>query len=325
MKTIGILTSGGDSPGMNNAVHAAVAAAHRAGITVFGINRGYNGMMNGDFVELSPSFASELVSRGGTVLFSARSKEFCTEEGMAKAIACCRERGIEGVVVIGGDGSFRGARDLSERGLPCVGVPGTIDNDISCTDYTIGYDTCLNTIAQMVDRIRDTSYSHDRVMFVEVMGQRAGWLALNSAVAAGATAVLTPELAWDFDKDVLAAIKREQEQGKRYHIIIVAEGCTGEKIEGAPTVHDMAKKAQAETGLESRGVVLGHVQRGGTPTARDRIVAAQMGDYAVKLLKQGIGNRVVALKAGKLVDYDIFEALKMTKSTDPELFELVNG
>ncbi|MDR3344372.1 MAG: 6-phosphofructokinase [Oscillospiraceae bacterium] len=322
MKTIGILTSGGDSPGMNPAVRAAVLAAHSAGLTVFGVNRGYAGMMENDFAELSPAYVADIVNRGGTVLYSARSKEFCTEDGMTKAIANCRSRGIEGVVVIGGDGSFRGARDLSERGLPCVGVPGTIDNDIACTDYTIGYDTCLNTIADMVDRIRDTSYSHDRVMFVEVMGRGAGWLALTSAVASGATAVLLPEIEWDFDRDVLAAIRREQAQGKRYFIIIAAEGCTAD---GKESVDELAKRTQAATGLESRSVVLGHVQRGGIPTVRDRVIAAQMGTRAVQLLQDGIGNRVVALKAEAVVDYDIFQALKMSKSIDTKLYALVNG
>lgn len=321
MNTIGILTSGGDSPGMNPAVRAAVNAAHKAGLTVYGIQRGYAGMMENDFVELSPASVAELVSRGGTALYSARSKEFPTEEGMAKAIANCRARGIEGVVVIGGDGSFRGARDLSERGLPCVGVPGTIDNDIACTDYTIGYDTCLDTIREMVDRIRDTSFSHDRVMFVEVMGRGAGWLALESAIAAGATAVLLPEVPWDFDRDVIAPIQRERAAGKRYFTIIVAEGCTAG--DDTPTVDSLAQKTQALTGLESRGVVLGHVQRGGIPSVRDRVVATRMGVHAVALLKNGIGNRVVALQCDKVVDFDIFEALKMTKEIDRDLLSLI--
>ena len=326
MKTIGILTSGGDAPGMNAAVRATVTAAHNAGMTVFGINRGYAGMMNNDYIELTPAYVADLINRGGTVLFSARSKEFCTEEGMAKAIANCRARGIEGVVVIGGDGSFRGARDLSERGLPCVAVPATIDNDIACSDYTLGYDTCLNTIVDMVDKIRDTSVSHDRVMFVEVMGRDAGWLALNSAIASGATAVLLPEFEWDFERDVLAAIKREQEHGKRYFIIIVSEGCTATKdAENKMSVDELAKRTQAATGIESRGGILGHIQRGGTPTVRDRLFAAQMGDYAVKLLKNSTGNRVVALKCDELVDYNIFEALKMSKSIDKKLYTLVNG
>ena len=233
---------------------------------------------------------------------------------MRKAIRVCRENGIEGVVVIGGDGSFRGARDLSQRGIPCVGLPGTIDNDIACCDYTIGYDTCLNTIMEMVDRIRDTAESHDRCMVVEVMGRRAGYLALNAGIAVGATAILIPEIEFDIQKDVIERMKRTLRTDKKHFLIIVAEGL-------GIDVAELGKEIQAKTGVESRACVLGHVQRGGSPTARDRVLATQMGNYAVKnLLMKGIGNRVVAIHQDKIVDYDIFEALNMEKHIDPELY-----
>lgn len=235
---------------------------------------------------------------------------------MQKAIETCREKGIEGIVVIGGDGSFRGARDLSLRGVPCIGLPGTIDNDIACTDYTIGYDTCLNTIIEMVDRVRDTTESHDRCSVVEVMGRKAGFLALDSGIAVGATAILVPEIEHDIERDVIERIRKFQHTGKKHFVIIVAEGVGG--------TEEIAKKIQAETGIESRAVILGHVQRGGSPTARDRIVASQMGHRAVDLLTDGIGNRVIALKDNKIVDFDIFEALKMSKSIDRETYDLAH-
>ena len=210
MKTIAVLTSGGDAPGMNAAVRAVVRTACENGIKVYGVVRGYNGLINGDFIEMDLRSVSDIINRGGTILYSARSVEFATEEGMRKAIRTCQEWGIEGVVVIGGDGSFRGARDLSERGIPCVGIPGTIDNDIACCDYTIGYDTCLNTIMEMVDRIRDTAESHDRCSVIEVMGRRAGWLALNSGIACGATSILIPEIPFDIEKHVIERMKKTQ-------------------------------------------------------------------------------------------------------------------
>lgn len=315
MKTIAVLTSGGDSPGMNAAVRAVVRTACENGIRVLGVVRGYNGLINGDFVEMDLRSVSDIIHRGGTKLYSARSVEFATEEGMRKAIRVCRENGIEGVVVIGGDGSFRGARDLSQRGIPCVGLPGTIDNDIACCDYTIGYDTCMNTIMEMVDRIRDTAESHDRCMVVEVMGRRAGYLALNAGIAVGATAILIPEIEFDIQKDVIERMKRTLRTDKKHFLIIVAEGV-------GINVNELAKEIQAKTGVESRACVLGHVQRGGSPTARDRVLATQMGNYAVKnLLMKGIGNRVVAIHQDKIVDYDIFEALNMEKNIDPELYQ----
>ncbi len=317
MKTIAVLTSGGDAPGMNAAVRAVVRTACENGIKVYGVIRGYNGLINGDFIEMDLRSVSDIINRGGTILYSARSVEFATEEGMRKAVRTCQEWGIEGVVVIGGDGSFRGARDLSERGVPCVGIPGTIDNDIACCDYTIGYDTCLNTIMDMVDRLRDTAESHDRCSVIEVMGRRAGWLALNSGIACGATSILIPEIPFDIEKHVIERMKKTQRTDKKHFIIIVAEGC-GINIE------ELAKEIQQKTGVESRSTILGHIQRGGYPTAKDRIMASRMGNYAVKLLMKDIGNRVVAAQKEEVVDYDIFEALNMKKEIDMELYNVAH-
>ena len=314
MKTIGVLTSGGDAPGMNAAIRAVVRSGCENGFRVMGIRRGWNGLMHGDMYEMNLRSVSNIINRGGTILYSARSPEFKTEEGMKKAIEICKEHNMEGVVVIGGDGSFRGARDLSLRGIPCVGIPGTIDNDIACCDYTIGYDTAMNTAMEMVDRLRDTTESHDRCSVVEVMGRRAGYIALNAGIACGATTILIPEVDFDFERDVIDRMKKTQKTGKRHFIIIVAEGVGG--------VEEMAKKIKAEMGVESRATVLGHVQRGGSPTVRDRVVASQMGYKAVELLKQGIGNRVVAMQKDEIVDFDIFEALNMKKSIDLDLYKM---
>ena len=316
MKSIAVLTSGGDAPGMNPAVRAVVRTACQRGIKVYGVDRGYTGLINGDIHEMNLRSVSDIITRGGTILYSARCPEFKTEEGLQKAVSTCKKFGIDGMVIIGGDGSFRGARDLSLRGIPCIGLPGTIDNDISCTDYTIGYDTCLNTIVQMVDRIRDTSESHDRCTVVEVMGRGAGYLALEAGIAVGATSIIVPEGEYDIERDVIARIREFQKTGKKHFIVIVAEGVGG--------TAEIAKKIEAETGVESRATILGHVQRGGSPTARDRIMASQMGSRAVDLLTQGIGNRVVGIKDNKIVDFDIFEALKMTKTIDMKDYELAH-
>ena len=316
MKSIAVLTSGGDSPGMNAAVRAVVRTACQRGIKVYGVDRGYTGLIKGDVHEMNLRSVSDIITRGGTILYSARCPEFKTEEGIQKAVDTCKRVGIDGMVIIGGDGSFRGARDLSLRGIPCIGLPGTIDNDISCTDYTIGYDTCLNTIVQMVDRIRDTSESHDRCTVVEVIGRGAGYLALESGIAVGATSILVPEVEYDIERDIIARIREFQKTGKRHFIVIVAEGVGG--------TAEIAKKIEAETGVESRATILGHVQRGGSPTARDRIMASQMGSRAVDLLTQGIGNRVVGIRDNKIVDFDIFEALKMTKTIDMKDYELAH-
>lgn len=316
MKTIAVLTSGGDAPGMNAAVRAVVRTACVNGIRVLGVIRGYNGLINGDFVELDLRSVSDIIHRGGTKLYSARSVEFATEEGMRKAIRTCQENGIEGVVVIGGDGSFRGARDLSERGIPCVGIPGTIDNDIACCDYTIGYDTCLNTIMDCVDRVRDTTESHDRCTVIEVMGRRAGYLALNAGIAVGATSILIPEIPFDIQRDVIERMQRTQRTDKKHFLIVVAEGV-------GVDVTELAKEIQAKTGVESRACILGHIQRGGSPTVQDRVMATRMGHYAVKnLLMNNIGNRVVASNHGDVVDYDIFEALNMEKHIDEHLYQI---
>lgn len=317
MKTIAVLTSGGDSPGMNAAVRAVVRTACKNGVKVYGVIRGYNGLINGDFIEMNLRSVSDIINRGGTILYSARSVEFATEEGMRKAIRTCQEWGIEGVVVIGGDGSFRGARDLSERGIPCVGIPGTIDNDIACCDYTIGYDTCLNTIMEMVDRLRDTSESHDRCTVVEVMGRRAGYLALNAGIAVGATSILIPEVEFDIEKHVIERMESTQRTGKKHFIIVVAEGV-------GIDIDELAKEIQARTGVESRALTLGHVQRGGYATVKDRVMATRMGNHAVKLLMNNIGNRVVAAHKEEVLDYDIFEALNMTKTIDMDLYNIAH-
>ena len=316
MKTIGVLTSGGDAPGMNAAIRSVVRAACENGMRVMAIRRGYNGLMQGDMYEVNLRSVSNIINRGGTVLYSARSPEFKTEEGLQKALNVAKDVGLDGIVVIGGDGSFRGARDLSLRGLPCVGVPGTIDNDIACSDYTIGYDTAMNTVLEMVDRLRDTSESHDRCSVVEVMGRRAGYIALNAGIACGATSILIPEVEYDFQRDVIDRMKRTQKTGKKHFIIIVAEGIGG--------VEEMAKRIEAETGVETRATVLGHVQRGGHPTVRDRVTASLMGHKAVELLKAGIGNRVLAINKDEIVDYDIFEALNMKKSLNIEEYKIAH-
>ena len=317
MKTIAVLTSGGDAPGMNAAIRAVVRTACENGIRVLGVIRGYNGLINGDFIEMDLRSVSDIINRGGTILYTARCKEFATEEGMRKAVRTCREYGIEGVVVIGGDGSFRGARDLSERGVPCVGIPGTIDNDIACCDYTIGYDTCLNTIMEMVDRIRDTSESHDRCSVIEVMGRRAGYLALYSGIACGATSILIPEIPFEIEKHVIERMQKTQRTDKKHFIIVVAEGV-------GVDVKKLAEEIEAKTGVESRATILGHTQRGGYPTAKDRTMATRMGNYAVKLLMKDIGNRVVAAQKEEVIDYDIFEALNMTKSIDMDLYNVAH-
>ncbi|MBQ1553964.1 MAG: 6-phosphofructokinase, partial [Clostridia bacterium] len=291
-KSIAVLTSGGDAPGMNAAVRAVVRTAIYKGMDVYGVQRGYNGLITGDVNKMDLRSVSDIIHRGGTVLYTARSPKFRTEEGVKQAADYCRQLGIEGVVVIGGDGSYRGARDLTHAGIPCVGLPGTIDNDISSTDYTIGFDTAMNTAMHMVDNIRDTSQSHDRCSVVEVMGRNAGYLALHTGIACGATAILVPEIPFDLERDVIAKITRTQRTGKKNFIIVVAEGVGGtEKI---------ARHIQELTGIDTRATILGHVQRGGSPTVRDRVLATQLGYHAVELLEQGIGNRVVGIKEDKV-------------------------
>ena len=313
---IGVLTSGGDAPGMNAAVRAVVRTAISMGIKCYGIRRGYNGLIEGDVFEMSIRDVSDVIHRGGTVLYTARSPLFKTEEGINMAVDTCRKLGINGIVVIGGDGSFRGAMDLSKHGIPCIGIPGTIDNDISSTDYTIGFDTAMNTAMHMVDKLRDTTQSHERCSVVEVMGRHAGWLALESGIAVGATAILVPEVEFDIDRDVVAKINETQRSGKKHFIIVVAEG--------VGSVEEIAKYVEDKTGIESRATILGHVQRGGSPTVRDREMASSMGYYAVKLLTSGASNRVVCYRSGKIVDADIFEALNMNKPFDIDKYNMAN-
>ena len=316
MKRIGVLTSGGDAPGMNAAVRAVVRTACEQGLEVYGIESGYRGLIENKMRPLDIRSVSDIIHRGGTMLYSARCPEFKEEAGMQKAISTCKERGIDGIVVIGGDGSFRGARDLSLRGIPCIGIPGTIDNDIASSDYTIGYDTCLNTIMQMVDRVRDTVESHSRCIVVEVMGNHCGDLTLNSGIAVGATAIVIPEIRDEIEKHVIQRIRRTQKTDKKHFIVMVAEGIGGTEA--------LARKIEMECNVETRAVILGHVQRGGSPTARDRVVASKMGYHAVQLLLQGIGNRVIVLRDDKIVDFDIYEALKMERKVDTEVYKIAH-
>lgn len=317
IKRIGVLTSGGDASGMNAAVRAVCRTAIANGLDIFGINRGFEGLITGDLFKMNIRSVSEILHRGGTILYSARCPEFKTKEGIEKGVRTCKQFGLDGIVVIGGDGSFRGARDLSHQGIPCVGVPATIDNDISCTDYTIGVDTALNTIVESVDKIRDTSHSHNRCSLVEVMGRHCGYLALSAGVATGAMAIIVPEKPLDFRRDIVERMQYTRGIGKKHFIILVAEGV---KYEGGIT--QMAKDIEEATGVVTKTTVLGYVQRGGSPTAKDRIVATRMGTYAVELLKKGIGNRVVCMRGEEIVDFDIQEALKMKKKFDDDLYAI---
>ncbi len=310
LKKIGVLTSGGDAPGMNAAIRAVVRTAIYRGMSVTGIINGYNGLLKNETVELGARSVSDIIQRGGTILGTARSKRFATPEGVKEAAENCRKMGIEGIVVIGGDGSFRGARDLSLEGIPCIGIPGTIDNDISSTEYTIGFDTAMNTACEMTDRLRDTSQSHCRCSIIEVMGRHAGHLALEVGTAVGATSILVPEVPFDLQTEVIDRILAAKENGKLHYLIVVAESICD--------VNEMAKEVQALTGIETRATVFGHVQRGGSPTVRDRVMATKMGFAAVELLKDGIGNRVLAYKGGDIVNYDIYEALNIKKTINTE-------
>lgn len=315
MKKIGILTSGGDAPGMNAAIRAVARAALSKGIEVVGIYHGYNGLIHGEIKPLDARSVSDIIQRGGTVLYTARCQEFREAAGVQKAKESCIENGIEGIVVIGGDGSFRGAADLSAAGIPCIGLPGTIDNDIAMTEYTIGYDTAMNTALDMIDKLTDTSSSHDRCSVVEVMGRRAGYIALNTGVACGAIAVITTELPYDLDA-IAEKIKKAKASGKHHFSVIVSEGIGN--------VEQIAKELEEKSGVECRATILGHVQRGGCPTVRDRVEASKMGYYAVELLEKGIGNRVVGLKHGDVIDVDIQEALSMKKPFLEDLYRIAH-
>ena len=313
-KAIAVLTSGGDAPGMNAAVRAVVRSGINKGLRVFGVYRGYNGLLNGEIKEMNLRSVSEIIGNGGTMLYTARSEEFKKKEAQLRAAEFCRSNDISGVVVIGGDGSLQRARALTEAGINCIGVPGTIDNDIACSEYTVGYDTAMNTALEMVDRIRDTAQSHDRCSIVEVMGRRCGDIALQTGIATGATAILVPEVEFNIERDVIARIVNTQKTGKKHFIIVVAEG--------VGKVNDLAKYIEQRLGIEARATVLGHVQRGGSPTLRDRVVASEMGYRAVELLAQDIGNRVVVMRDGKITDLDITEALQMERVFDTELYKI---
>ncbi len=302
IKRIGVLTSGGDAPGMNACVRAVVRTALYHNIDCYGIRRGYNGLINGDVIRLDEKNVSHTINRGGTVLYTARSKEFMTEEGQKKAASTCKFLGLDGIVAIGGDGTFRGARALSKYGVNVICIPATIDNDISCTNYSIGFDTAANTAIDCIDRLRDTMQSHERCSVVEVMGRNAGFLAMYVGLAVGATAVLVPESPIDFDRDVIEKIRRARLNGFTHYMIVVAEG--------AGSAADIAAKIKERIDLDPRVTVLGHIQRGGTPTGRDRVNATKMGFRAVELLREGKTNRVVCTHGGAFTDVDIDEGLQ---------------
>lgn len=309
IKTIGVLTSGGDAPGMNAAIRAVVRTAVAYGCKVKGIQKGYAGLLSEEIIDLNAGSVSDILSRGGTFLYTARCPEFRTEEGQKKGAEICRKHGIDGVIVIGGDGSFQGAKKLAGLGINTIGVPGTIDLDIACTEYTIGFDTAVNTAMEAIDKVRDTSTSHERCSIIEVMGRSAGYIALWCGIANGAEDILLPEI-YNFDESaIIDNIIKNRKRGKKHHIIVNAEG-VGHSA-------SMAKRIEAATGIETRATILGHLQRGGNPTAKDRVYASIMGAYAVDALVSGKSNRVIAYRHGEYVDYDIEEALAMKKDIDP--------
>lgn len=324
VKTIGILTSGGDAPGMNALVRSVVRSALYHGIAVKGVRKGYSGLMNNNFEDMDLRSVSGILEEGGTTLYSARCPEFNSPEGVEIAKQNCIKAGIDGLIVCGGDGSFRGARDLSVAGIPTIGVPGTIDNDIAASEYSIGFDTAVNTVVSNIDKLRDTSESHDRCSVVEVMGRNCGDIALHSAICCGAVSVLIPEIPFDLQKDVIDRMSQTLSAGKSHFIVIVAEGVTKQHfgMDEDFNAAKLAKYIQEQTGVESRATIIGHVQRGGSPSAHDRVVASRMGHYAVELLQKGIGNRVIAMKQSQIIDYDILEALKMKKDVDHELVRI---
>ncbi len=317
VKTIGVLTSGGDAPGMNAAIRAVVRTAIANGVKVKGIQRGYAGLLEEDIIDMDTLSVSDIIQLGGTILYTARCLEFKEPEFQKKAADICRKHGIDGIVVIGGDGSFQGASRLSENGINTIGVPGTIDLDIACTEYTIGFDTAINTAMEAIDKLRDTSESHERCSIVEVMGRTAGHIALWTGIASGSEYILTTEKYHGDIQRIIAKIQRRREIGKKNHIIVNAEG-VGNSAE-------MAKIIEAATGVETRATILGHIQRGGNPTCKDRVFASAMGAKAVELLCSGASNRVVGFRDGEFVDYDIQEALAMQKGLDPYLFHIMKS
>jgi 6-phosphofructokinase 1 len=314
IKTIGVLTSGGDAPGMNAAIRAVVRTGIHQGLKVMGIRKGYDGLISGDIFEMGLRNVSDIIHRGGTVLQTARCAAFKTEEGIMKGVSMAKVFGIDALVVIGGDGSFRGARDLSKHGLKVIGIPGTIDNDIGCSEYTIGYDTALNTVQDALDKIRDTAYSHERCSVLEVMGRQAGYIALNVGIACGAEVIILPEKPFDFSMDIIKPIIEGRNRGKKHYIVIIAEGVGG--------AIEVAKKIEELTGIEARATILGHIQRGGSPTVRDRVMASLMGAKATELLKEGAFNQIIALRDNKVLGIEINEALETTKEIDNNMIEL---
>ena len=314
VKTIGVLTSGGDAPGMNAAIRAVVRTAINKGLKVKGIMRGYAGLLQEEIIDLETTSVSDIINRGGTILYTARSQEFRTEEGQRLGAEICRKHGIDGIIVIGGDGSFRGAGKLSSLGINTIAVPGTIDLDIACTDYTIGFDTAVNTAMEAIDKVRDTSTSHERCSIIEVMGRHAGHIALWCGIANGAEDILLPERYDGNEQYLINRIIENRKRGKKHHIIINAEGI------GHST--SMARRIEAATGVETRATIIGYIQRGGSPTCKDRVYASIMGAKAAELMASGKSNRVVAYKNGEFIDYDIQEALNMTKDIPEEQFEI---
>lgn len=316
VKTIGVLTSGGDAPGMNAAIRAVVRQAITKGLEVKGIKRGYAGLLQEEIIDMHAQDVSDIIQRGGTILQTARCMDFTTPEGQQKGAEICKKHGIDGVVVIGGDGSFKGAQKLAEHGINTIGLPGTIDLDIASTEYTIGFDTAVNTAMEAIDKVRDTSTSHERCSIIEVMGRGAGYIALWCGIANGAEDILLPEK-YNYDEQMIVNhIIENRKRGKKHHIIINAEGI------GHST--SMAKRIEAATGVETRATILGHMQRGGSPTCKDRVYASTMGALAVDLLCKGASNRVVGYRHGEFVDFDIDEALAMTKGIDEYQFEICN-
>ena len=314
INTIGVLTSGGDAPGMNAAIRAVVRTALSKGKKVKGIMRGYQGLLEEEIIDMDAHSVSDIIQRGGTILGTARCMEFVTPEGQQKGADICRKHGIDGLVVIGGDGSFRGAQKLAHLGINTIGVPGTIDLDIACTDFTIGFDTAVNTAMDAIDKVRDTSTSHERCSIIEVMGRHAGYIALWCGIANGAEDILLPERYNHDEQKLINHIIESRKKGKKHHIIINAEGI-GHSA-------SMAKRIEAATGMETRATILGHMQRGGSPTCKDRVYASIMGAYAADLLCQGASNRVVAYKGGDYVDFEIDEALAMTKDIPEYQYEV---
>lgn len=312
-KKIGIFTSGGDAPGMNAVTRSVTRYAISKGIDVIGIRRGYMGLRTGDSFEMNLRTVSDVIHRGGTFLYSSRDSKFQTPEGLESAVKFCKESSLHALVIIGGNGTLAGAKTLADKGINCIFIPATIDNDVACSDYSIGYDTAMNTAMEMVDKIRDTAQSHEKCSVVEVMGRHCGDIALRTGIAVGATAILIPEKPWDLENDIIKRIEYTQKIGKRHFIVIVAEG-TGK-------AHEIAEQIREKTKIDARWTVLGHVQRGGSPTLRDRVIASNMGCHAVDLILKNLKNRTIALACNKIVDYSIDDSLKFKKFFDEDLYE----